>query len=288
MINLFYEESYWGGAQTLSGPKKVVDNLKASLEQEKIPYAINEEKYKNNFLVQYDYNAYLKHSKLTLENCVIGPQIWMFDSHVEELKDNPHYYKSIITPSQWVKDLYVSKFGYPEEKISVWPVGITLPEYKREKKYGCLVYYKRRDQAELSKVRELLADRHITYNVMEYGQYSQNALEILAPESDFCFVINGTESQGIAIQEIMSYNTPMFVWDIKSWEDQGPEWSVPATSIPYWSPDCGEWFVNPDDMEFTFNQFYSRIGEYNPRKYIEDNLSYKKSVEKLLEIFDAN
>jgi len=151
-----------------------------------------------------------------------------------------------------------------------------------------LVYYKRRDEASLSKVRELLADRHITYNLMEYGQYSQNALEILAPESDFCFVLNGTESQGIAIQEIMSYNTPMFVWDIKSWEDQGPEWSVPATSIPYWSPDCGEWFVNPDDMEFTFNQFYSRIGEYNPRKYIEDNLSYKKSVEKLLEIFDAN
>ena len=32
MINLFYEESYWGSAQTLSGPKKVIDNLKASLE----------------------------------------------------------------------------------------------------------------------------------------------------------------------------------------------------------------------------------------------------------------
>ena len=233
MINLFYEESYWGSAQTLSGPKKVIDNLKASLDQENIPYAINEEKYKNNFLVQYDYNAHLKHSKLTLENCVIGPQIWMFDSHVAELKENPHYYKSIITPSQWVKDLYVNKFGYPEDKISIWPVGITLPEYERKKEYGCLVYYKRRDEASLSKVRELLADRHITYNVMEYGQYSQNALEILAPESDFCFVLNGTESQGIAIQEIMSYNTPMLVWDIESWEDQGPEWSVPATSIPY-------------------------------------------------------
>ena len=288
MINLFYEESYWGSAQTLSGPKKVIDNLKASLEQENIPYAINEEKYKNNFLVQYDYNAHLKHSKLSLENCVIGPQIWMFDSHVSELKENPHYYKSIITPSQWVKDLYVNKFGYPEDKISVWPVGITLPEYERKKEYGCLVYYKRRDQAELSKVRELLSDRHIPYNVMEYGNYSQNALEILAPESDFCFVLNGTESQGIAIQEIMSYNTPMFVWDIESWEDQGPEWSVPATSIPYWSDECGERFVNVDDMDVTFDKFYSRIGEYNPRKYVEDNLSYKKSVEKLLEIFDVN
>ena len=287
MINLFYEEAYWGSAKTLSGPKKVIDNLKASLEQENIPYVINEEKYKNNLLSQYDYTGHLKHSKLTLETCVIGPQIWHLDEHVNTLKENPHYYKTIITPSQWVKDLYINKCGFPKDKVSVWPVGITLPEYKREKKYGCLVYYKRRDQAELSKVRELLADRKITYNVMEYGHYSQNALEILAPESDFCFVLNGTESQGIAVQEIMSYNTPMLVWDIESWDDQGSEWSVPATSIPYWSPECGEWFVNADDMEFTFNQFYSRIGEYNPRKYIEDNLSYKKSVENLLEIFEC-
>tara|TARA_Y100001968_G_scaffold242284_1_gene225913 strand:+ start:944 stop:1810 length:867 start_codon:yes stop_codon:yes gene_type:complete len=288
MINLFYEEAYWGSAQTLSGPKKVIDNLKASLDQENIPYAINEEKYKNNFLVQYDYTGHLKHSKLTLETCVIGPQIWSFDEHVNTLRENPHYYKTIVTPSQWVKDLYVNKCGFPEDKVSVWPVGITLPEYERKKEYGCLVYYKRRDQEELSKVRELLSDRHIPYNVMEYGQYSQNALEILAPESDFCFVLNGTESQGIAIQEIMSYNTPMLVWDIESWEDQGPEWSVPATSVPYWSDECGERFINIDDMEVTFDRFYSRIGEYNPRKYVEDNLSYKKSIETLLEIFDAD
>ena len=212
----------------------------------------------------------------------------MFDPHVAELKENPNYYKSIITPSQWVKDLYVSKFGYPENKISVWPVGIALPEYTRKKKYGCLVYYKRRDIEELEKVRSFLADRHITYNVMEYGNYSQNALEILAPESEFCFVLNGTESQGIAIQEIMSYNTPIFVWDIETWDDQGPEWSVPATSIPYGSDQCGERFVNPDDMDLAFDRFYSKIKHYNPRKYIEDNLSYKKSVEKLLEIFNVN
>ena len=41
MINLFYEESYWGGAKTMSGPAKVIQNLKESLDQEKIPYAID-------------------------------------------------------------------------------------------------------------------------------------------------------------------------------------------------------------------------------------------------------
>ena len=36
---------------------------------------------------------------------------------VNDLKENPSY-KRIITPSQWVKDLYVNKFGFPENKIS--------------------------------------------------------------------------------------------------------------------------------------------------------------------------
>ena len=44
MINLYYSEAYWGHSLTMNGPHKVVDNLIKSLEQEKINYAINEEK----------------------------------------------------------------------------------------------------------------------------------------------------------------------------------------------------------------------------------------------------
>ena len=54
MINLYYSEAYWGHSATMNGPHKVVDNLIKSLDQEKIDYAINEEKYEHNFLVQYD------------------------------------------------------------------------------------------------------------------------------------------------------------------------------------------------------------------------------------------
>ena len=40
-------------------------------------------------------------------------------------------------------------------------------------------------------------------------------------------------------------------------------------------------------MEETFDQFYSKLDKYNPRKYVEENLSYKQSVKTLMEIFDA-
>ena len=118
MINLFYSEAYWGHSSTMNGPHKVVNNLIKSLDQQKIEYEINKEKYENNFLIQYDWTGHTKHSELTLENCVIGPQIWVFDEHVNVLKENPSYYKSLITPSQWVKDLYVAKFNFPKNKIS--------------------------------------------------------------------------------------------------------------------------------------------------------------------------
>jgi len=79
MINLFYSEAYWGYSPTMNGPKKVINNLIESLQEENIEYCIDEEKYKFNFLVQYDYAGHQKHSNLELENCVIGPQIWFFD-----------------------------------------------------------------------------------------------------------------------------------------------------------------------------------------------------------------
>ena len=32
----------------------------------------------------------------------------------------------------------------------------------------------------------------------------------------------------------------MFVWDVFEWNDQGEQWRVPATSVPFWDDMCGE------------------------------------------------
>ena len=284
MINLYYSEAYWGHSATMNGPHKVVDNLIKSLEQEKINYAINEEKYEHNFLVQYDATAHEKHSKIEQDTTIIGPQVWMFDGYGQFLIENQNYYKKIIAPSEWVKNKFITKFNLPEDKLAVWPVGIEEFDNIREPNYDCLIYFKRRDQSELDAVKKFLVSNRLSYRMVEYGTYGEDGFKQLVNSAKFCFLINGTESQGIAVQEIMSMGVPIIAWDIKEWLDQGEAYRVPATSIPYWDERCGEVFFNIDDLDVTFSKFYATLDKYNPKAFIKDNLSFECSVKTLLDI----
>ena len=284
MINLYYSEAYWGHSATMNGPHKVVDNLIKSLEQEKIEYAINEEKYEHNFLVQYDATAHEKHSKIEQDTTIIGPQVWMFDGYGQFLIENQNYYKKIIAPSEWVKNKFITKFNLPEDKLAVWPVGIEEFNNIREPNYDCLIYFKRRDQSELDAVKKFLVSNGLSYRMVEYGTYGEDGFKQLVNSAKFCFLINGTESQGIAVQEIMSMGVPIIAWDIKEWLDQGEAYRVPATSIPYWDERCGEVFFNIDDLEVTFSKFYATLDQYDPKAFIKDNLSFECSVKTLLDI----
>ena len=284
MINLYYSEAYWGHSATMNGPHKVVDNLIKSLEQEKIEYAINEEKYEHNFLVQYDATAHEKHSKIEQNTTIIGPQVWLFDGYGQFLIENQNYYKKIIAPSEWVKNKFITKFNLPEDKLAVWPVGIEEFNNIREPNYDCLVYFKRRDQSELDVIKKFLVSKGLSYRMVEYGGYSEDGFKQLVNSAKFCFLINGTESQGIAVQEIMSMGVPIIAWDIKEWLDQGEAYRVPATSIPYWDERCGEVFFNIDDLEVTFFKFYATLDQYDPKAFIKDNLSFECSVKTLLDI----
>jgi len=284
MINLYYSEAYWGHSATMNGPHKVVDNLIKSLEQENINYAINEEKYDHNFLVQYDATAHEKHSKIEQDTTIIGPQVWMFDGYGQFLIQNQNYYKKIIAPSEWVKNKFITKFNLPEDKLAVWPVGIEEFNNIREPNYDCLIYFKRRDQSELDAVKKFLVNNGLSYRMVEYGTYGEDGFKQLVNSAKFCFLINGTESQGIAVQEIMSMGVPIIAWDIKEWLDQGEAYRVPATSIPYWDERCGEVFFNINELEVTFSKFYATLDQYDPKAFIKDNLSFECSVKILLDI----
>ena len=183
-----------------------------------------------------------------------------------------------------MKNKFITKFNLPEDKLAVWPVGIEQFNNIREVNYDCLIYFKRRDQSELDAVKKFLVKNGFSYRMVEYGTYGEDGFKQLVNSAKFCFLINGTESQGIAVQEIMSMGVPIIAWDIKEWLDQGEAYRVPATSIPYWDERCGEVFFNIDDLEVTFSKFYATLDQYDSKAFIKDNLSFECSVKTLLDI----
>ena len=285
MINLWYEESYWGGR--LSGPQRVVQNTIESLTQECIPYCKNTDKFKYNFLMQYQHDiAVTKHENLEHNSCIIGPQFWPFDSYGQFLIENQDYYKKIIAPSDWVEDLFINKCGLSSDKVAVWPVGIQVPDLKCDNSIDCLVYHKGRDDKDLQSVSEFLQDKQISYEILKYGSYSPSDFKNILSKVRFCIIIDGTESQGIAIQEMMAYNKPLLVWDVEEWNYMGESYVVPASSVPYWNDSCGKRFFNLLELEDSFEEFYSNINYYESKKIVETELSYSQSVKKLINIFE--
>ena len=162
---------------------------------------------------------------------------------------------------------------------------LDLSNYKKTPEIDCLIYFKSRQDSDLKSAKELLESKNLSYQVLQYGNYSEDDFIDLVEKSKFCFLIDSTESQGIAIQKIMSTNTPLFVWDVSEWDYMGEQYKVSASSVPYWSKDCGEKFYDLSEMNDVFEKFYDNIDNYNPKELIDSELSYKVSIEKLLNCF---
>ena len=277
MLNIFYRDSHLQGR--MSGPKKVIQNLFRSLEDTGVSFATNQEKYENNLLLHWD--PYQVNNYDTLKNkdkLLVGPQVWPFAPEFQQLTE----YGKIITPSQWVADLY-AKFFDVRGTLN-WPVAIYAPEIEeKEPEIDFLIYFKNRARNHLMVVLNHLQERGLTFTLLEYGNYSQEQFKLALSSVRFCVIIDNTESQGIATQEMMAANKPLFVLDQPVWDHMGQEYAIPATSVPYWSNECGEKITRPEEIEDVFDRFYSNLDNYTPKDFVDRELSPQKTVQILLD-----
>jgi len=100
------------------------------------------------------------------------------------------------------------------------------------------------------------------------------------------------ETQGMAYQEALASNVPIIAWDHGWWTD--PVWPaysetpIPATSIPLFSPECGEKFKMISDFPKIFEKFWSKLDSYNPRRFIQREVSFKKSADMYCKHYFSN
>ena len=258
------------------GPGKLISNLIKSFEENKIEYLLNDEGDKNIILQSCN------RLNGDLSNCIIGPNICTLPID-NSIVINHDRYNKIIVPSEWVKNLY-SRW-LPLDKIEIWPVGIDtelFKDYSLEKEYDFLIYYKRRDIQDLNFIINFLTERNFKFIIIKYGEYDETHFINSISKSRFGIVIDNCESQGIAVQEMMSCNLPLLVWDVKEWCDRGDKYKCDATSIPFWDKRCGEIFYSFDKFEMNLDKIIN--GNYSPREYILENLSISESYKKIIDL----
>ena len=196
-----------------------------------------------------------------------------------------------IQPSKWVVELWKYFPHCKNIKIISLPFGVETNKFNEIKPFidrtKVFIYCKRRDPNELNLIKKILSDRNIEYKIFDYLQkYNENEYINYLQNSKYGVWLDAHESQGFALQEALSCNVPLFVWNIKSMKQEyGSSYNdIPATTIPYWDERCGEFFYNTTELEDRFNLFLSKLETYKPREYILENLSMEVCEKKLIEV----
>lgn len=277
MITILYQYNQ-------NGPGKVIKNLKLGLDKLNIPYQENPTKInEEDKVIALQSHPLIESVKS--ENLLIGPNVCTLPIDNDFIMSKK--YKKVVVPSEWIKKKYSRWID--DSKIFVWPVGIDTDYFsdksKENKEFDCLVYYKRRSFEDLMFVTKLLKEKKQSFNIIEYGQYSESYFMNLLEKSKYVFLLDNCESQGIAIEEIMSTNIPLFVWDVEYWVDRGDEFKVKATSIPYWDDRCGAYEINAEKIKESFSIFLEKFAFFKPRDYILENLTLEKKSQDVVDEF---
>tara|TARA_Y100000389_G_scaffold129237_1_gene126692 strand:+ start:641 stop:1519 length:879 start_codon:yes stop_codon:yes gene_type:complete len=204
--------------------------------------------------------------------------------------NNIHNNSIYIQPSQYMVDMWKHHFKLDNIPLLAMPFGVDTQKFNSIsiERTNILLYFKERDPKELLIIENFLKQKGLTYKIFNYEKkYKEDIYLSYLKTCKYGIWLGRNESQGFALQEALSCNVPLIVWDVKLYNQHYPERNGPkkdltckVTSIPYWDQRCGEYFYTENELEETFNKFINKIDSYNPRNYILENVSIEACYKK--------
>jgi len=205
---------------------------------------------------------------------------------------------NVVVPTEWVRQYICFSMPYSKpdggsRRLSLWAAGVDTDFYSpsatgtgaaAEKTQDYFIYYKSQRHADLHRIQTMLFRSffQLRGSALFYYCYTPEMLRAAARASRFCIVLDKTETQGLAMLEIMACDCPLFVVDYTKYEGNriGIEG---ASSCPCWSDSCGvktSW----DRVEEDFAAFVLAVDNYRPRAFVESTYSYKAAASSLLQL----
>ncbi len=119
--------------------------------------------------------------------------------------------------------------------------------------------------------------------VLRYYCYTHEELKEAAQNSQFCIMIDKSETQGLAALEIMATNCPLFVLDYKQFHTNGKTFQG-ATSVCSWKEGVCGMKSSWEKLSEDFPKFIENLPNYRPREFVENNYTFEICAKKLIEI----
>ena len=190
--------------------------------------------------------------------------------------------------SRWVKEVQ-NEFGGLSLKVETLPFAVDTYTFKPledkgQPKYDCFVYYKARDPKLLEFVVKSLEAKNLRFTLLRYGHYTEEQYKNILHSSKFGIWLGCHESQGFALEECLSTNVPLLVWNVTSMFDEYNnegnivytqelgKYALRATSIPYWDDRCGFVFTEKENFISSLEKMQNSFEKYTPREYILETL----------------
>jgi len=243
----------------------------------------------NNFDVVYSPSQPINVKNYPNTKFIFGPHFSVFpESNLEIIKGNNSIY---IQPSKWVVELWNYFPICRDLKIKNLPFGVDTNKFCPFKdisdRHNVFIYHKRRNPQDLNMLKLFLNNLNINFKIFDYvNKYSEEEYLNYLRESKFGIWLTAHESQGFALEEALSCDVPLLVWNVTSLnQEYGSNYpNLPATTISYWDEKCGEYFTDINNLHNIFNKFIDNLQNYKPREYILENLSIEKCSEKFINI----
>lgn len=227
---------------------------------------------------------------------IFGPHFSVFPDHKFALYLNNWKKNAIFNLlSNWCVNLWSLQTNCNNitDKVTNIPFGVDTERFIEVKpvsnRDGVFIYYKHRDPSELCILQNFLDKKGVKYKMFNYDtKYDENEYLSYLQNSKYGIILDAHESQGFAIEEALSCNVPLFVWNVSSMKQEyGTNYlDYAATSIPYWDDRCGEYFYNAHELEKAYDEFISNLDKYKPREFILETLSIEKCEEKLINLIN--
>ena len=233
-------------------------------------------------------STYIDTTKYKEKKFIFGPHFSVFPNKVTLSLSNEYNNSVYIQPSPRSANIWKKDFGFNNLNIKPINFGVDTEYFTEDvnaNKKDVLVYFKNRSDYELDFIENFLKDKNISYKVFNYKKkYKQEDYKEYLQSCKYGIWIGTHESQGFALQEALSSNVPLIVWNVKymSQEINSPIGykGIYGNSIPYWDDTCGEYFFENYEFENKFKNFVNNLNSYNPRKFILENLSNEITLKK--------